>query len=100
VYEDKEDYFLFAYSFKQLTIKEKIVQLMYFAFTSLSTVGFGDFHPKSDFERAMCAFILLFGVAVFSYIMGIFIDILNSIQLFYDEPNEDRELQRFFGTLN
>ena len=45
----------------------------YFSFTSLSTVGFGDFHPRSNAERIFCAFILLFGVAIFSYIMGIFI---------------------------
>lgn len=50
---------------------------MYFAFTSLSTVGFGDFNPRGDIERILCAFILLFGVAIFSYIMGNFIDILD-----------------------
>lgn len=53
------------------------LKVVYFAFTSLSTIGFGDFHPKSDFERSMCALILLFGVAIFSYIMGIFINILD-----------------------
>jgi hypothetical protein len=49
-------------------------------FTSLSTVGFGDLHPRGDFERLACAFILLFGVAIFSYIMGIFIEILEQFQ--------------------
>ena len=92
VYKDTEDYFLYAYKFSEYSTKEKIVAVTYYAFTSLSTVGFGDFHPKSDFERMMCAFILLFGVAIFSYIMGIFIEILNSIKRFYDEPNEDRNL--------
>ena len=52
----------------------------YFAFTTLSTVGFGDYHPRSDSERAVCAIILLVGVAIFSYIMGNFIEILISIQ--------------------
>jgi len=50
--------------------------LIYFAFTSLSTVGFGDLNPRSDFERIFVAFMLLFGVAIFSYIMGVFIEIL------------------------
>ena len=49
----------------------------YFAFTSLSTVGFGDFHPRSDAERLMTAAILLAGVATFGFILGNFIDILN-----------------------
>lgn len=40
---------------------------MYFAFTTLSTVGFGDYYPVSDTERLTGAFVLLFGVATFSY---------------------------------
>ena len=51
---------------------------MYYAFTSLSTVGFGDYHPRSDEERVLCAFILLFGVAIFSYIMGNFIEMIGT----------------------
>ena len=44
----------------------------YFAFTSLSTVGFGDLHPKSDAERLICAFVLMMGVAIFSIVMSNF----------------------------
>lgn len=43
--------------------------MFYFAFTSLSTVGLGDYHPRSDLERAIGAFALLFGVTVTSYVM-------------------------------
>ena len=50
--------------------------MVYFAFTSLSTIGFGDFHPHSDAERVVIAIVLLFGVAIFSYMLGIFIEIL------------------------
>lgn len=55
---------------------------VYFAFTSLATVGFGDYVPRSDIERGVCAFMLLGGVAVFSYVMGNFITILNGYMLF------------------
>jgi hypothetical protein len=51
---------------------------IYFSFTSLTTVGFGDFHPKSDFERIFIAFGLMFGVAIFSYIMGEFIQMFDA----------------------
>jgi hypothetical protein len=47
-----------------------MVALYYFAFTSLATVGFGDYVPKSDFERIIISFVLLSGVACFSFIMG------------------------------
>ena len=43
---------------------------LYFAFTSLSTVGFGDFHPRSDTERLVGAAMLTFGVAIFSLVMS------------------------------
>ena len=49
---------------------------MYFAFTTLSTVGFGDYAPRSNLERLVFTAVLLGGVAIFSYIMGVFIEIL------------------------
>ena len=52
---------------------------MYFSFTSLTTIGFGDYYPTGDYERLICAFLLLFGVAVVSYIMG---SIINMIENF------------------
>ena len=42
----------------------------YFAFTTLATVGFGDYYPVSVIERGIFTMIFLFGVALFSFIMG------------------------------
>jgi hypothetical protein len=42
---------------------------VYFSFTTLSTVGFGDYNPRSDIERAFMSMGLLFGVIIFSVIM-------------------------------
>ena len=52
--------------------------MTYYAVTTLSTVGFGDFHPKNHNERIVVIFALLLGTATFSYIMSIFIDILTN----------------------
>ena len=49
---------------------ENLTIVVYFMFTTLSTVGFGDFNPKSEVERTIMTFILLIGVATFSYIMS------------------------------
>jgi len=57
---------------------DRTIAITYFSFTSLSTVGFGDMHPRNDYERSLTAFILLFGVAIFSIVMGNFIDISDS----------------------
>ena len=50
--------------------------MMYYFFTTLSTIGFGDYYPVSDLERLANIPIFLFGVMVFSFIMGNFSDIL------------------------
>lgn len=51
---------------------------MYFSFTTLSTVGFGDLYPVADVERFIAIFILLFGVAMFTIIKDNFCQILFS----------------------
>jgi len=76
------DAFEVYYGLYNKTVYDSIIVYTYFAFTSLSTVGFGDYCPRSDFERAIGAFMLLFGVALFSYIMGNFIEILNIYKTF------------------
>ena len=50
-------------------IKNTII-VFYFAFTTLSTVGFGDFAPTNNPERVACSVILLVGVATFSVVLG------------------------------
>ena len=52
------------------------MKVWYYAFTTLSTIGFGDFAPKSIVEKFIISFVLMLGVSVFSYIMGNFIEIV------------------------
>ena len=68
-------------------------------FTSLSTVGFGDFRPYSSLERIVCAIVLLLGVAIFSYIMGKFIEILDVFKSLNDSLDDGDNLGKFMGIL-
>ena len=69
----------------------------YFAFTSLTTVGFGDYSPRSNPERCFIVIVLLFGVSIFSLIMGIFIDILNDfLSLKRSDFDDSENLNKFF----
>ena len=76
---------------------EQIIILTYYSFTTLSTVGFGDYAPVSNSERVMGSFILLFGVAIFSYIMGCFMEIIDQLRSLNNEPNEGEKLECFFN---
>ena len=79
---------------------EAVIMYIYFSFTSLTTVGFGDLHPRSDFERIYIAFGLLLGVAIFSFIMGEFIAMISNIDQYDASAGGDgSELSRFFGIL-
>ena len=49
-----------------------MIALTYFAFTTVSTVGLGDFHPKNSFERVVCSLIMLFGAMITSFLVESF----------------------------
>ena len=65
----------------------------------MSTVGFGDYYPVSDFERLVWAFLMLCGVATFSYFQGELHAMLAQLETLYRGFNEDNELVKFFGLL-
>ena len=99
---NKEKYplgFLAEYAIMENTREQNIIIVIYFAFTSLSTVGFGDYAPRGNIERLIGAFILLFGVAIFSYIMGNFISIIDEFKAFNEPLEEGDKLSKFFGTI-
>jgi len=91
--------FITNYGFLKNTNIYKAIGMTYFAFTSLSTVGLGDLRPVNDFERAFGSMLLLFGVLIFSYIMGIFIEILNSFKSVNASFDDGDNLSKFFGLI-
>ena len=96
---ESEDNFIGHYQLEEKTVYEASITVTYFAFTSLSTVGFGDYAPISNTERLVGAFMLLIGVAVFSYIMGNFIEILDKFKQLNESFEDGDNLSKFFGLL-
>jgi hypothetical protein len=70
-------YFMSCYNMYDKTVGQDLIAMQYYAFTTLTTVGFGDFNPKSNMERLFIAAFMLFGVACFSYILGTFIEVFD-----------------------
>ena len=75
---------------------EQLIVSCYFALTTLSTVGYGDFYPVSSRERIVVVIIMLGGVAFFSYIMGNFIEIISNYEKKMGVVDKSSELHHWF----
>ena len=65
---------------KEMDVYKKLIISCYFALTTLSTVGYGDYYPVSNIERIIAVLIMLGGVAFFSFIMSNFIEIISNYE--------------------
>ena len=45
----------------------KAIAMTYYMFTTMSTVGLGDYHPENSAERLIMVIIMLVGVSITSY---------------------------------
>ena len=97
--QELPEHFTTFYGIDEMPQYDSMIILMYFSFTSLTTIGFGDFNPRGDFERLYISFGLLFGVAIFSYIMGLFIEIIKTVKKNNADPGDGDSLFKFFGIL-
>ena len=77
----------------------KTIAAMYFALTSLSTVGFGDLYPRNDYERLLGSIMLLGGVTCFSYVLNELSYMMSNIKFLNGEFNDKEELEKFFVML-
>ena len=67
--------------FRHLTVFQAYQTALYWAFTTMATVGYGDVVPANDKERKYAIFIVLVGASVFGYIVGNIGQILDRFDL-------------------
>ena len=95
-----DDYtFYNQYGMYDLGDIDNLIRVVYFSFTTLSTIGLGDYNPKSEIERIITIFILLFGVVCFSYIMNQFLAILVEFRKVTEENQDCENLSKWLGLL-
>ena len=58
------------YGLKDSSILEQYVTCLYWAFTTICTVGYGDYHPVTTNERIAVILCMLISSGMFSYIIG------------------------------
>jgi hypothetical protein len=90
------DTFIDYYEINSFSAAHNMILGTYYAFTTLSTVGFGDLAPRGNAERIICAIILMAGVAVFSSVLGNFIAIIEAYKAINEDINDAEKLDSFF----
>lgn len=80
-------------------LRDSLITNIYFATTTLSTVGFGDYYPVDTTERLVGALLLYFGQAGFNFLVIQFLDVLENIQMLDSDQDVSDELNIFLGTL-
>jgi hypothetical protein len=83
LFEDiQHNNFIKQYELKKegIRVQHQIVISCYYALTTLSTVGYGDYYPICNQERILGIIIMLFGVAFFAFVMGNFIEIISNYE--------------------
>jgi hypothetical protein len=74
--------------------------MTYYAITTLTTVGFGDYYPVDSYERLTACFVMFGGYISFSLMQGQLFGMIEKIQLIRKEDNSDGEsLDQFIMTL-
>lgn len=73
--------------------------LTYYFFTTLSTVGLGDYNPRSDVERLMIIFVMVFGVIFTTIIMDTLNKVITEMGSFNQAHDESSELSLFIKVL-
>jgi hypothetical protein len=96
-----KDNFIDYYDLDDKSLYERLVLSSYYAISTLTTVGYGDYIPRNNLERLFSIFIMLLGVAMFSYVMGNFTNLIASKEMNQNSRvNKITELQKWYGILN
>jgi len=78
----------------------KLIISCYFILATLSTVGYGDFYPVSQTEKIVDIFIMLIGIAFFSYIMSNFTNFLTNYDKIMGWENKNTNLEVWLDSLS
>jgi len=70
---------------------------LYFAITSLTTVGYGDISAYTSAEMIIAMIWMIFGVAVYSFIVGTLSSLLTSMDARAEMVESKVEMYQYFG---
>ncbi|KRW99170.1 hypothetical protein PPERSA_07413 [Pseudocohnilembus persalinus] len=77
------------YNFQNDSIFTKYFTSLYIAFTTMTTIGYGDFTPKNELERIINIIVMLVACGTYAYVFNQIGTLLNNIQ---ERSKEHREV--------
>jgi len=76
-------------------LSDSYIEALYWAFTTMTTVGYGDVLPKEDNGRLYATIMMIMGATMFSYIVG------SASSIITNEKNGDKQVkERLLGLYN
>lgn len=76
-----------------------VISVQYYAFTTLSTVGLGDFHPTNNQERLFICAVFLTGITTSSLLIQNFDKATKELSKYIEKNNCLHEFGLFLSTL-
>eukprot|EP00644_Phytophthora_capsici_P013625 jgi/Phyca11/117293/e_gw1.33.181.1 len=70
------------------SILSKYIASIYWAITTMTTVGFGDIYPVNDLERGYCILVLISGTTLFAYVVGTVIEVASNSKSLMNREHE------------
>jgi hypothetical protein len=77
------DTWIYRYELENEPKSRLYIVCLYWALTTLTTVGFGDISAGTSSERVICMIWMIFGVGFYSFLIGTLSSVLSSL----DEKN-------------
>ena len=88
--------FISYYEFNKKDDYSNFITMLIFVFSTISTIGFGYYNPRSDEERLFNIIIFFVGVTIILYLINRFIQLIMKFQLLNDNFDEGEQLTIFF----
>lgn len=64
------DGWIVKFNIDKMSLEDRYITSMYWAFTTMSGVGYGDLTPQTRIERTVCLLLMMFSCGIFAYIVN------------------------------
>ncbi|OMJ79176.1 hypothetical protein SteCoe_20877 [Stentor coeruleus] len=91
-YQGETDNFRDHFGLNVNTSDEIFIKSWYYIYTTLMTVGYGDFYATNKYEMGFCIILLIIGPSMYAYAMGKSIDTIKKLE---EVGKNDEKLSEF-----